>query len=61
MTLTADGVIFHKIFAIDDIERVLGRFGPWEVPNLPIIIPISAVAQILWKIRPSIVKVISVR
>ena len=30
-TLTADEVIFHKICANDDIEAILGRFGPWEV------------------------------
>ena len=31
MTLTADDVIFHKVCATDDIETILGRFGPWEV------------------------------
>ncbi len=31
-TLTADELIFHKICANDDIEAILGTFGPWEVP-----------------------------
>ncbi len=33
MTLTADELIFHKICANDDIEAILGKFGPLEVPH----------------------------
>ncbi len=33
MTLTADKPIFHKICANGDIESILGRFGPREVPH----------------------------
>ncbi len=33
MTLTADVVIFHKIFATEDIGTVLSRLGPWEVTH----------------------------
>ncbi len=33
MTLTADELILHKICATYDIETILGRFGPWEVPH----------------------------
>ncbi len=33
MTLTADKLIFHKICATYDIETILGRFGPLEVPH----------------------------
>ena len=33
MTLTADELILHKISAIYDIEMILGRFGPLEVPH----------------------------
>ncbi len=62
MTLTADEVSFHKICATDDIEKILALdsvLGGFHiVPNLPGIVPISSVAQILWKISPSIVKAI---
>ena len=30
---TADGLISHKICANNDIEAILGRFSPWEVPH----------------------------
>ncbi len=33
ITLTADELIFHKICATCDIETILGRFGPQEVPH----------------------------
>ena len=33
MTLTADELICHKICATYDIETILGRFGPLEVPH----------------------------
>ena len=33
MTLTADEVISHKIYAANDIGMILGRFGPREVPH----------------------------
>ncbi len=33
MTLTADELICHKICVTYDIETILGRFGPWEVPH----------------------------
>ncbi len=56
MTLTAVRVIFHKISAIDDIgiaDLVLGRFRMLDSD-----IPISPLAQMLWKTSPSAVKVI---
>ncbi len=34
MTLTADELILHKIRATYDIEMILGRFGPLEVPQI---------------------------
>ena len=33
MTLTADELFVHKICVTYDIETILGRFGPWEVPH----------------------------
>ena len=33
MTLTTDELFCHKICATYDIETILGRFGPWEVPH----------------------------
>ncbi len=33
MTLTADGLICNKICATYNIETILGRFGPLEVPH----------------------------
>ncbi len=33
ITLTADELICHRICATYDIEMILGRFGPWEVPH----------------------------
>ncbi len=33
MTLTADELFVHKICVTYDIEMILGRFGPWEVPH----------------------------
>ncbi len=33
MTVKADELILHKICATYDIETILGRFGPLEVPH----------------------------
>ena len=33
MTLTADELFGHKICDTYDIETILCRFGPWEVPH----------------------------
>ncbi len=58
MTLTADGLIFHKICATDDIETIPRWLcGPYHFPecgtsrgpNLPQIVSISSVAYTLPK------------